>query len=603
MDFSHLIIFFQEWIQNVAILVLVGLLYNLIPDRVFLSKKALYRFLVGVIFSIAAIIGIYFTSNMGSISGVRIPGEILSGSPGPGAPVPGIAGPGTPLPDVPAHGIGINGVLLPLAGYIGGILSTVVAAGILILADALFVGGNLAPPDVAVILSAFIIGPLFYYTRGRVLTRLSPIGKLAVFSMVVAGVTVSMFFVFPIPGSGLGLLQLIEHLQVFGLLFLTTFIMGWVMQLIDRRKESEFALIAYRDHLELLVEERTYELEREKALKSATIEATGDGIVVVDFKGGIQDYNTAADHILDITSQKGVMGDEMSVLVLIKNKVSERDLIENPSLQTPPSIEESLTTQLSFRSGRIFEVNITPYLMRGEINGRVMNFRDITEKKHAEEMLKNYNQKLLLLSSITRHDILNKIVSMKLYLQLAKEDTHGRGMVDYLEKMDRTVSLIREQAEFTRDYQDLGLHDATWQNPRVVFDKASESFSDSGVTFSSHGSDLEILADPLLERVFYNFIDNSIRHGKHVTTVTLSVFPGEEHVTLLYEDDGEGIPPEEKEKIFASGFGKNTGFGLFLIREILSITGIGIRENGTFSAGVRFEMLVPKGKFRLIASH
>ena len=63
----------------------------------------------------------------------------------------------------------------------------------------------------------------------------------------------------------------------------------------------------------------------------------------------------------------------------------------------------------------------------------------------------------------------------------------------------------------------------------------------------------------------------------------------------------QGIAAEEKEKIFERGFGKNTGFGLFLVREILSISGITIRETGTEGEGARFEISVPKGSYRLPA--
>jgi signal transduction histidine kinase len=66
------------------------------------------------------------------------------------------------------------------------------------------------------------------------------------------------------------------------------------------------------------------------------------------------------------------------------------------------------------------------------------------------------------------------------------------------------------------------------------------------------------------------------------------------------EDNGIGIPPGEKEKIFEKGIGKNTGLGLFLAKEILSITGITIRENGTPGKGAMFEITVPKGMYRVI---
>jgi len=69
---------------------------------------------------------------------------------------------------------------------------------------------------------------------------------------------------------------------------------------------------------------------------------------------------------------------------------------------------------------------------------------------------------------------------------------------------------------------------------------------------------------------------------------------------ITYEDDGIGIPADDKEHIFRRGFGKHTGLGLFLSREILAITGITISENGEPGKGVRFEILVPRDMYRLV---
>jgi signal transduction histidine kinase len=68
---------------------------------------------------------------------------------------------------------------------------------------------------------------------------------------------------------------------------------------------------------------------------------------------------------------------------------------------------------------------------------------------------------------------------------------------------------------------------------------------------------------------------------------------------ITYRDDGAGIPVDDKEQIFRKGFGKHTGLGLFLTREILSITGITIRENGEPGKGVQFEILIPHDMHRI----
>ena len=93
-------------------------------------------------------------------------------------------------------------------------------------------------------------------------------------------------------------------------------------------------------------------------------------------------------------------------------------------------------------------------------------------------------------------------------------------------------------------------------------------------------------------------MENSIRHGERVTNITCSYHEDESGLTLIYSDDGIGVPVDEKEKIFRQGFGKHTGFGMFLTKEILAITGISITETGEPGFGVRFEIRVPAGKFR-----
>ncbi len=67
---------------------------------------------------------------------------------------------------------------------------------------------------------------------------------------------------------------------------------------------------------------------------------------------------------------------------------------------------------------------------------------------------------------------------------------------------------------------------------------------------------------------------------------------------ITCEADGVGIPLQDKIHIFGRGFGDHTGIGLFLAREILSITNLSIKEVGEEGKGARFEILVPEGKWR-----
>jgi signal transduction histidine kinase len=108
-----------------------------------------------------------------------------------------------------------------------------------------------------------------------------------------------------------------------------------------------------------------------------------------------------------------------------------------------------------------------------------------------------------------------------------------------------------------------------------------------------------MFADPLIIKVCYNLMDNAVQYGKKITMIRFSVLKRNDEHLIICEDDGVGVLAEVKEKIFERGFGKNTGLGLALSREILSITGITIRETGDPGKGARFEMTVPKVMWRM----
>lgn len=110
---------------------------------------------------------------------------------------------------------------------------------------------------------------------------------------------------------------------------------------------------------------------------------------------------------------------------------------------------------------------------------------------------------------------------------------------------------------------------------------------------------LHVYADPLLGKVFYNLIDNALRYwGERMNAIRVTSRETDSSITLVFEDNGNGIPQKDKDRLFVKGFGKNTGLGLFLSREILAITGITITENGEPGKGARFEITVPKGMYR-----
>ena len=109
---------------------------------------------------------------------------------------------------------------------------------------------------------------------------------------------------------------------------------------------------------------------------------------------------------------------------------------------------------------------------------------------------------------------------------------------------------------------------------------------------------VEIYADLLLERVFYNLMENALKYGKSLTKIRFRFARSPGGAVIICEDDGIGVPAAEKENIFQRKFFRHTGLGLFLSREILAITGITIAETGEPGQGARFEITVPEGAWR-----
>ena len=227
---------------------------------------------------------------------------------------------------------------------------------------------------------------------------------------------------------------------------------------------------------------------------------------------------------------------------------------------------------------------------------------DITERKAAEDALSRLNNKLTILSSITRHDIKNQLMALSTYLELSRENLDNVPAASgYLRTGMEIAQTMGHQIDFTKVYEDMGTTAPAWQNISASVRRAVAALPMRDVRVEVDRSDLEIYADPLFEKIFYNLIDNALKYGGGaMTTIRISSNETGGGLVVACEDDGVGIPGGDKQHLFERGYGKHTGLGLFLSREILSITAIAIAETGEPGRGARFEILVPKDHYRVI---
>jgi PAS domain S-box-containing protein len=264
--------------------------------------------------------------------------------------------------------------------------------------------------------------------------------------------------------------------------------------------------------------------------------------------------------------------------------------------------------ELTFRrkDGSTFEGDITSTSFI-EPNGEKsvsLIIRDITERKKAElnlkessEKIKAMNEKLRVVGSLTRHDVKNKlsIINANIYL-LKKRLGNDPELAKYLDAINTAVLSSDKLFEFSRLYEKIGADELTLINVEDCFNEAVALTPNLiGVEVTNEYKGVTVTADSLLRQLFYNFIDNSLKHGVKVTRIKAYFTRNEQATTLFYEDNGIGISAENKQKLFTESFttGKGSGLGLRLAKRMVDVYGWSIKETGVPDEGVRFEITIP----------
>ncbi len=247
--------------------------------------------------------------------------------------------------------------------------------------------------------------------------------------------------------------------------------------------------------------------------------------------------------------------------------------------------------------------NAKPIFTNGKFVSTVGFFSDITERKKTEDKLKetltkleSLNEKLSVVGKFTRHDTRNKLSTIANNAYLAKLQLKGNPKAaEYLAEIEQSIDQIEKIFEFSRIYEILGTEKLSDINVKQSIDEAFMLISRSeDIELVNKCEGITVLADSLLRQIFYNMIDNSQKHGEKVTQIQVSCNEENDNLKIIYEDNGIGIPEDQKELIFKEGYGKGTGYGLYLIRKICDEYGWTIKEKSSPKKGARFEITIPK---------
>jgi len=202
-------------------------------------------------------------------------------------------------------------------------------------------------------------------------------------------------------------------------------------------------------------------------------------------------------------------------------------------------------------------------------------------------------KKLQLLNSTTLHDWRNIDTAILNYIELIESNVNDPNMIkNFCEKInDAAEKNTRLRAESKI------FHQISSENKWYLLKNMISGLNDNYPQWSFFNEipeDIEIFADiAVFKAIISVFLDNSQRHGQRVSEIHFSFDKNDKHVRFSYRDNGVGIVSGNKEKIFIRGFGNNTGFGLFLAKELIQLAGGDVVETGTFGQGACFEIIVP----------
>jgi PAS domain S-box-containing protein len=223
---------------------------------------------------------------------------------------------------------------------------------------------------------------------------------------------------------------------------------------------------------------------------------------------------------------------------------------------------------------------------------------DISVRKQIENARILARKNLNMFSSMTRHDILNQLMVVSGSLELASYGLQEPELLQHLTRAQTAAKNIQRQITFSREYENIGADAPQWQRVSAAAHRAFFDLQADAITLEIPQDTIDVFADPLFEKVFFHLFSYAHKYGEKVTHIVISYQHTATGLILTIADNGIGLSPEDKSRLFVKSSGNEKALGLFLAQKILEISGLTIRETGEFRKGTRFEINIPVGRFR-----
>ena len=285
--------------------------------------------------------------------------------------------------------------------------------------------------------------------------------------------------------------------------------------------------------------------------------------------------------------------------LLVRNEINPEE--KYPSIKKEGGNLVSEVYLAHFNGGRGAHLRFSARALAGadgNVNGAIESIRDVTDRVMTETALRKTSNRLNTIAGIIRHDMSAKLAILYGHLRLGVMKFNDPEVISFIAAIQESANSIKRQIEISREFREIGTKPPSWIPVQGAAREAAGRLDPGAIAFRAWTERLEVFSDPHLPTAFYHIFHNSTKEttGARKIIVTYQLKDG--GCAIIVEDDGTGIPDPEKNNLFIQREDR-FGRGLFLAHEILSLTGITIRETGRYTRGARFEIFVPSEGYRI----
>jgi signal transduction histidine kinase len=314
--------------------------------------------------------------------------------------------------------------------------------------------------------------------------------------------------------------------------------------------------------------------------RNAVVSNLDSGVVMIDSSRRILDSNEAVRDFFDFDDTDSIVGREITDVFAEYPGFNQR-------FQSTADGGDDIDSLVEY-DGEYFLIERIPIeASTAAPLGYAILIRDVTEQTRRERRLEETNEQLERFASVISHDLRNPLNVAQGHLDMAIEECQSDHLDTVQQSHDRMATLIDDLLALAREGDHVSeiervdlneLAQTCWQNVKTK--QATIQIVTEGTIRADSGR---------LQQVLENLFRNAIEHGGEHVTLTI----GDTADGFYVEDDGPGIPEEDREEVFDVGVStseEGTGFGLSIVREVVTAHGWDITVTEGGGGGARFDI-------------